>query len=53
MQPNGRPPRQPGFRKPHKHGGSAMGGMDLESFLAGGGGAKMAMMMGALLLSQM
>ena len=45
----GRPPRQPGHKRKHKQGG-ALGGMDLESFLAGGGGAKMAMMFGALAL---
>ena len=33
----GRPPRQPGHR-PHRKHGQAMGGMNLEDFLAGGGG---------------
>ena len=45
----GRPPRQPGHR-PHKHG-KPMGGMDLESFLAGGGGGMAMAAMGGLLLS--
>mmetsp|Transcript_10851 Transcript_10851/g.33474 ORF Transcript_10851/g.33474 Transcript_10851/m.33474 type:complete len:497 (+) Transcript_10851:310-1800(+) len=49
----GRPPRQPGHKRKHKQGG-ALGGMDLESFLAGGGGAKVAMgLMGGLMAMAM
>ena len=44
----GRPPRQPGHRRPHKHG-KPMGDMDLESFLAGG--APAAAMIGGMLMS--
>ena len=46
----GRPPRQPGHR-PHRKHGQAMGGMNLEDFLAGGGGGMAMAAMGGLLLS--
>ena len=46
----GRPPRQPGHR-PHRKHGRAMGGMNLEDFLAGGGGGMAMAAMGGLLLS--
>ena len=41
---------QPGHR-PHRKHGQAMGGMNLEDFLAGGGGGMAMAAMGGLLLS--
>ena len=41
---------EPGHR-PHRKHGQAMGGMNLEDFLAGGGGGMAMAAMGGLLLS--